>query len=44
MVHKQQMLKRKEKENRTVTKGTDEIKVMYTNIGGMLPRKLELIN
>ena len=26
----------------TLTKGSDEIKVMYTNIDGILPRKLEL--
>ena len=44
MVHKQQILERKENEiNGAVTKGSDEIKVMYTNIDG-LTRKLELID
>ena len=28
----------------TVTKGSDEIKVMYTNIDGIISRKLELID
>ena len=30
--------------NGTVTKGSDEIKVMYTNIDGIISRKLELID
>ena len=39
------MLERKEKEkNWAVTKGSDEIKVMYTNIDGIIARKLELID
>ena len=39
------MLKKKEKEkNGAVTKGCDEIKVMYTNIHGMIARKLELVD
>ena len=43
MVYKEQMLKRKENEkNRALIKGSDEIKVMYTNIDGLIPRKLEL--
>ena len=43
MVHKQEILVRKEKEkNGTVTKGSDEIIVMYTNIDGIISRKLEL--
>ena len=29
-------------ENGTVTEGSDEIKVMYSNIDGIIPRKLEL--
>ena len=38
-------VKRKEKEkNTTVTQGTDEIKVMHTNIDGIITRKLELTN
>ena len=44
MVHKQQMLERNEKEkNEAVTKGSDEIKVMYTNINEIITRKLELV-
>ena len=43
MVYKEQMLKRKEnKKNRALIKGSNDIKVMYTNINGLLPRKLEL--
>ena len=30
--------------NGAVTKGSDEIKVMYTNIDGIISRKLELID
>ena len=44
MLHKHHMLRRKEKNNRTVTKRTDEIKVMYANIGGIKARKQELTN
>ena len=45
MVHKQQMLARKEKEkNEALTKGNDEIEVMYTNIIGIIARKLELVD
>ena len=45
MVHKQQILKRKENEmNGAITKGGDEIKVMYTNIDGIISRKLELVD
>ena len=37
------MLKRKENEmNGAFTKGSDEIKIMYTNIDGTISRKLEL--
>ena len=40
MVYKEQILKRKENEkNRTSIKGSDEIKVMYTKIDGLIPRK-----
>ena len=45
MVHKQQMLDIKENEtNGTVTKVNDEVKVMYTDIDGIIARKLELID
>ena len=45
MVLQQQMLERREKEkNGTVTKGSDEIKVMYTNIYGIIARKLSRQN
>ena len=45
MIHKQQILERKENEmNVTVTKRSDEIKVMYTNIDGIISRKLELVD
>ena len=30
--------------NATVTKRSDEIKVMYTNIDGIISRKLELVD
>ena len=30
--------------NRAVTKGSDEMKVMYTNIDGIISRKLELVD
>ena len=44
MVHKIQMFESKEKEtNGAVTKGSDEIEVMYTNINGIITRKLELV-
>ena len=44
MVHKQQMLERKAREkNGTVTKGSDEIKVMYTNLDGIIASK-ELVS
>ena len=37
MVHKQQILEIKVNEmNEAVTKGSDEIKVMYTNIDGII--------
>ena len=40
-----QVLERKEKEkNGAVTKERDEIKVMYTNIDGIIARKLELVD
>ena len=45
MIHKQQMLERKVKENNAATtKGSDELKVMYTNIDGIITRKLELVD
>ena len=45
MVHKQQMLERKENEmNGANTKGSDRIEVMYTNIDGLIARKLELVD
>ena len=38
------MLERREKEkNGTVTKGNDKIKIMYTNIDGIIARKLQLV-
>ena len=40
MVHKQMMLVRKEKEKNWTW--SDEIKVMHTNIDGIIARKLEL--
>ena len=36
------MLKRKENEKKALIKWSDEIKVMYTNINILIPRKLEL--
>ena len=45
MAYKQQILEEEKNEmNGAVTKGSDEIKVMYTNIDGMISRKLELID
>ena len=42
-IHKQQILQRKQNEmNATVTKRSDEINIMYTNIDGIISRKLEL--
>ena len=36
------MLKKRERQkNRTITKGTDKIEVIYTNIYEIIPRKLE---
>ena len=34
--------KKKEKKKKTVMKETDEIKVIYTNIDGIIPRRLEM--
>ena len=43
MIYKEQMLEIKENEKkRALIIGSDEIKVMYTNIDGLIPRKLEL--
>ena len=44
IVHKQQMLERKKENNGAVTKVSDEIKLTYTNIDGIIARKLELID
>ena len=45
MVHKQDILERKENEmNGAVKEGSDEIKVMNTNIDGMISRKLDLVD
>ena len=43
MVHKKHVLARQENEkNGTVTKGSDEMQVMYANIVGIITRLLEL--
>ena len=43
MVRKQQILQRKEKEkHRTVMKGTDKMKEMYTKIDGIITKNFEL--